>query len=199
MTRRCSFTSHSCMPLVTAPATRQEVGHLLALEPDALGVGGHEDVERLQAGVLDLVLQVGGDLHQGFVDGGVLQAGDLDPRVHLLDVRASRLHGVCRTRNASTPFWRMPDFCGSSCVTPSRVTDLQAHALLGHQQERALLFAGLAQDQLRDRPGVGGLDAGPGQADGELLLAFGLAAQVQRDHAAGVALQLGPMAQAPSR
>ena len=73
--------------------------------------------------------------------------------------------------------------------------DLEAHALLRHQQQRALLFAGLAQDQLRDGPGVGGLDARPGQADGELLLAFGLAAQVQRDHAARVGLQLGPMAQ----
>ena len=73
--------------------------------------------------------------------------------------------------------------------------DLQAHALLRHEQEGALLFAGLAQDQLRHRPGVGGFDARPGQADGELLLAFGLAAQVQRDDAPGVGLQLRPMAQ----
>ena len=33
---------------------------------------------------------------------------------------SARFHGVCNTRNASTPFCRMPAFCGSSCVTPSR-------------------------------------------------------------------------------
>src|ERR1035438_5364159 len=131
MTRRCSFTSHSCMSLVIAPFTggksptcspwkrtlsalvgtrtwkafrsddtslqfhfpflhvvgdsafhRRQVTDLLALETDALGIGGDKDMEGFQARVLDLILQVGGDLHQGFVDGRMLQAGDLDPRVH---------------------------------------------------------------------------------------------------------------------
>ena len=29
--------------------------------------------------------------------------------------------GVCSIRKANTPFCRMPDFCGSNCVRPSRV------------------------------------------------------------------------------
>ena len=42
---------------------------------------------------------------------------------------------------------------------------------------------------------VGGLHARPGQADGELLLALGLARKLQRDDAARVGLQLRPMTQ----
>ena len=84
----------------------QEIGHLLALETDALGVGGNQNAERFQAGVLDLVLQVGGDLHLRFVDGGVLQAGDLDPRVHLLDVERE-IPG--RLQNAERQHALLPD------------------------------------------------------------------------------------------
>ena len=194
MTRRCSFTSHSCMAVRDGAGHRQEVGDLLALEPDALGVGGDKDVEGFQPGVLDLILQVGGDLHQGLVDGGMLQAGDLDPRVHLLDAQRQ---APGRLNDAEGQHALLPDARLLRVQLRDAVAgdDLEAHALLRHQQEGALLFAGLAQDQLRDRPGVGGLDARPGQADGELLLAFGLAAQVQRDHAPGVGLQLGPMTQ----
>ena len=177
---------------------RQEVGDLLTLEPNALGVGGDQDVERFQPGVLDLILQIGGDLHQGLVDGSMLQAGDLDPRVHLLDAQRQ---APGRLKNAEGQHALLPDARLLRVQLRDAVAgdDLEAHALLRHQQEGALLFARLAQDELRDRPGVGGLDARPGQADGELLLAFGLAGQVQRDHAPGVGLQLGPMTQRRSR
>ena len=39
-----------------------------------------------QAGILDLIEQIGRDLELRFADGGVLQAGDFNPRVHLVNV-----------------------------------------------------------------------------------------------------------------
>ena len=38
-----------------------EIGELLGVETDALGVGGKEEAELFEAGVFDLVLEVGGD------------------------------------------------------------------------------------------------------------------------------------------
>ncbi len=149
---------------------REEVGHLVALEAHALGVGGNEDAERLQPGVLDLILQVGGDLDLGLADGGVLQAGHLDPRVHLLDVQR-QVPG--RLQDAEGQHAFLPDarFLRVQLRDAVARRDLQTHSLLRHDEQGAALFARLAHDDLRHRPGVGGLDARPGQADGELLLA----------------------------
>ena len=73
--------------------------------------------------------------------------------------------------------------------------NLQAHSLFGRDQERSLLFARFAEQQFGHRPAVGSPDARPGQADGQLLLTFGLAAQVQSDYAPRVGLQLCPVTQ----
>ena len=67
------------------PGHGQKIGNLLALEPHAFGVGGHEHAKGLQPGVLDLILQIRDDLHLRFTDRRVLKARDLNPRLELLD------------------------------------------------------------------------------------------------------------------
>jgi hypothetical protein len=137
MTRRCNLISHSCKPLVTAPLTWAENPRPGRPGNARLGVGGKKDAKGFQPGVLDLILQIRGDLHLRLVDGGVLQARDLNPRIHLLDVKREVPRRTCNTRNASTPFCRMPDFCGSNCVYAFARRDLQAHPLFRHDQQRA--------------------------------------------------------------
>ena len=180
----------------------QEVGELVALEADAFGVGGEEDAKGLEAGVFDLVLEVGEDFDLGFGDGGVLEAGDLNPRVHLFD-RQDQAPG--RLQDAEGQHALLADAGFLRVQLRDAITggDLEAEALFGHDEECAALFARFAEDKLRNRPGLGrggtrarrGFDAGAGEANGELLTAFGFAAQVQRDDADGLGLELGPMAQ----
>ncbi len=194
MTRRRSFTSHACRPLVTAPGLRQEIADLIALEAHALGVGGNEDAKRLQAGVFNLILQIGGDLHFRLADCRMLQAGHLHPRVDLLHVQASRA-GTCKARNASTPFCRMPDFCGSNCVYPSRAATCKRipcsgtiskapcclpasrNTICGTSQPRALFTPGPARVMAKD------------------CAPLRLAQQVQSDDAPGFGLRFRPLAQ----
>ena len=49
----------------------------------------------------------------------------------------------------------MPERCGIKLRQAVHCPDLQLHSLFGHDQQRALLFARLAQDQLRHTPRVG--------------------------------------------
>ncbi len=164
MTRRLQFH----LPLLQAvghrAGHRQKIRHLVALEMHALGVRRHEHVKRLQPGVLDLILQV--RRRPSPAPRSPSRAAGSSPGSTGPPARcpAPGSTASAKSRNASTPFCRMPDFCGSSCVTPSRAADLQPHPLLRHDQQRPALLARLAQHQLRHAPAVRRLHARPGQA-----------------------------------
>ncbi len=126
----------------------EKIGNLLALEADALGIDGKEDAKAPQAGIFDLILQIGGDLDLGFADGGVLQAGDLDPRVHLLNVQRE-VGGRLQQAEGQHPFLADAGFLRVQLGVAFAGGGLQAHALLGHNQQGAALLVGFAQDHLR--------------------------------------------------
>ena len=195
MTRRRSFTSHACRPLVAAPGVCRKSATCVALEPHALGVGGNQNAEGLQAGVLDLILQIGGDLHLRFADGGVLQAGHLNPRVHLLDVQREGCRRL-QDAKASTPF--LPD---------ARLLRVQLRVAFARRRPAgaSLAPAQSARCPAVCRPRARRLAApsslvavftpGPARVMANCLPPLRLAGKMQRDDAPGVGLQFRPLAQ----
>ncbi len=176
------------------PCRPHEVGHLLALEARALGIGGKKNAEGLQTGVINLVLKIGDDLDLGVADGGVLEAGDLNPRIDPFDVQG-QAPGHLQYPKGQHSLLADAGTLRVQLCHPFRSPRLQTESLLRGQQQRAALLAGLPQRQSRDLPGVGPLDPRSRQADSQLLLALGLARQVQRNHPPRLRSRLRPMAQ----
>ena len=158
-------------------------GELVALEGDAEGGVGKFDAEVFEAGVFNLVGEVGLDLDLGFGDGGLLEAGDLDPRVDLLDVEGEAPGGL-EDLEGEDAFLADAGLLGVELGDAVAVGGLEAEALLGDDEEGAALFAGFAEDELGDGPGGGGFDAGAGKGDVKGLFAKGLAGEVEGDDAA---------------
>ena len=172
----------------------EEIEGLLALEADAFGVGGNEDAETFHAGILDLIEQIGRDLELRFADGGVLQAGDINPRVHLVNVEGE-VGGNLHQAEGQHALLADARFLRVQLHVAFARYGLQAHPLLGHDQQGAVLLAGFAQHHLGNLPTPRGFHAGSGQGDGEFLAAQRLAGKVQGDDAAGIGLGLRPLAQ----
>ena len=167
---------------------------MVTVEGHSLRVGGEENTERLQAGIFNLVLQIGGDLHLRLVDGGMLQAGDLNPRIHLFHIQR-QLPRCLENAEGQHAFLPHPGFLRVELRHAFARRRLEAHPLLGHDEQRAALFASLAESHLRHQPTAGGFHTRPGKADNELLLALSLAGEVQGDDAAGFGFHFRPMAQ----
>ena len=171
---------------------RQEIRHLFAAETHALGIRRHAHAERLQAGVLDLVLEIRGDLHLRLAHRDVLEARHLHPRVHLLDVERER---PLRLQQPEHQHALLPDAGLLRIELRDAVArrDLQSHALLGNNRQLPALLARLAEHKPRHRGRFRRLRSRPGQIHVELLLPLGLAFQVHRDDSALGCLQFGPM------
>ena len=164
------------------------------METDAFGVSGKEDAKAAQAGVLDLIQQIGRDLHLRFADGGVLEAGDFDPRVHLVNVKR-KAGGNLQQAEGQHAFLADAGLLRIELGVAFAGGGLQAHSLLRHNQQGAALFAGFAHDHLGNFPAAGGLYSGAGESDGKILAAQRLASQMQRDDAPVIGFEFRPLAQ----
>ncbi len=146
---------------VSRRARREEkIRDLLALEAHVLRVGGDKDSKRFQARVFNLILEVGSDLDFGLADHSMLKAGDLDPRLDLFDGQREVRR---RLQDAEGQHALLAD-AGFLRVQLSNAIarhDLQAQSLFRHDEQRAALFTGLANDQLRCGPEISGFRARP--------------------------------------
>src|SRR5947209_3555215 len=80
----------------------KKIRELVALETNAFRIGRQVNAECFEACVLDLILQIRGDLDHGLVDGGMLETGNLNPRSHPFDVQREAMRRLQNTKGKHT-------------------------------------------------------------------------------------------------
>src|SRR5437764_3151706 len=109
---------------------------------DPFSVSGEENAECFEAGVFDLILQIGDEPDLSLGDIGVLEAGHLYPRSYLLQVQRQTSRRLQDAKRKHTFLFdarllrvQLSESLGSG--------SLKTQALLRHQQQSPALLAGL--------------------------------------------------------
>lgn len=177
-----------------AAHNRKEVRHLVAPESHAFGIRRNPHIQRLEAGILDLVLEICRDLQLRLGDGRVLEAGHLHPGIDLLDPER-QAPGILQQTEGEHPFLADPRFLRIELGHAVARPHLKPHPLLRNDHQLPPLLPGLSEAESRHQVVRRRTRAQAGEVHAELLLPLSLALQLKRDDPSLGRLELRPVAE----